>query len=322
MPDLISVIIPVYKVEDFLNRCVDSILDQTYENLEIILVDDGSPDRCGVICDEYAKKDDRIKVIHKENGGLSDARNVGIEAATGDYITFLDSDDWVHMNYLKVLHSLLKSKNADISVCNFVKIYSENIPPNTGNAIIYEYSNIDALNQLSGEFYVQMVVAWGKLYKTDLFNDIRFPVGKIHEDEFTTYKLLYKAYKVVFTTEPLLYYWQRQDSIMGSGFKIKNRLHAIEAYGERVKFYEKIGQPDLVEKTYKALFGYNKSIKDNIHMFDDEDSKIKFINDFKNFKSKLRSNKHSLKFKLYYEAYYISPMFARLLEKLNERLRG
>jgi hypothetical protein len=120
-----------------------------------------------------------------------------------------------------------------------------------------------------------MVVAWGKLYKSELFNNIRFPVGKIHEDEFTTYKLFYKANKIAFTTESLLYYWQRSDSIMGSGFKIKNRLHAIEAYEERANFYKNIGQHSLAEKTYKQLFGIYKLVNENIHMFEDENSKIK-----------------------------------------------
>lgn len=290
MTDLISIIVPIYKVEDYLNRCVDSLLNQTYENIEIILIDDGSPDKCGEICDGYVKLDKRVKVIHKENGGLSDARNTGISAARGSYITFIDSDDWINKNYVKVLYELLKSKNADISACNFVRTFTDDEPQYTHNATVYEYSNIEALHQLVGEFYVQMVIACCKLYKTELFRELRFPVGKIHEDEFITYKLLYKANKVVFTTEPLLYYRQRSDSIMGSGFKVKNRLDAIEAIEERAEFFESIGEYTLKDKTYNKLLKIYKQVYDNIHLFEDEQLKKDFINRFKSFELRLRKS--------------------------------
>ncbi len=218
---LISVIIPIYKVEYYIHKCIDSVLNQSYKNLEIILVDKGPPDRCGGICDEYAMVDNRIKVIHKENGGLSDARNVGIESATGSYITLIDGDDWIHNKYIEKLYKLIKIKNADIAVCNFIKTYTENVPQVEDEIIICEFSNIEALKQLTDKYYIQMVVAWGKLYKKELFEHIRYPLGKTHEDEFTTHKLLFKASKIVFTTEPLLYYRQRKDSIMGGRVQTK-----------------------------------------------------------------------------------------------------
>ena len=197
------------------------------------------------MCDQYRIKDSRIKVIHKENGGLSDARNAGIKLAKGKYITFIDSDDWISNNYIEILYDLLVSKDADISVCNFIRTETEEIEISSLRKKIYEFSNVQALENLCGEFNVQLTVSWGKLYKTELFKEIRFPVGKIHEDEFTTYKVLYKANKIVLTTEPLLYYWQRPDSIMGVGFKLKNKLHAIEALHERAEFFNDIGRNNL-----------------------------------------------------------------------------
>lgn len=322
MSDLISVIIPVYKVEDYIRRCIDSITNQTYSNIEIILIDDGSPDLCGQICDEYASQDSRIKVIHKKNGGLSDARNVGIDIATGQYITFLDSDDWVHKRYLETLYDLMKNINVDISMCNFHETFVTMEDLDVEEKEILEYSNIEALRQFTDKYYVQMTVAWGKLYKAGLFEDIRFPLGKIHEDEFTTYKLIYKARKIIFTTEPLLYYFQRQDSIMGSGFKIKNRLHTIEAFEERAEFFNKIDQGELRDKTYKQLFGIYVNVYDHIDMFEDEISKSKYMNDFNSFKTKLRSSKQSFKFKLYYELYFISPKLGQVVQVLNRNIRG
>lgn len=322
MKDIVSIIVPVYKVEDYLPRCVDSILKQTYDNIELILVDDGSPDRCGDICDQYKIKDSRVKVLHKDNGGLSDARNAGTELAKGKYITFIDSDDWVAEDYIERLYDLLVKKGADISVCNFIRTETEVMDLSNIQDIIYEFTNIKALENLCGEFYEQLTVSWGKLYKAELFKEIRFPVGKIHEDEFTTYKLLYKANKIVLTSKPLLYYWQRPDSIMGAGFKLRNRLHAIEALQERAGFFKSIGRDDLENKTLKSLFGMYKSINGNIHMFEDEYSTREYIQDFKKFKSKLRNSKQSFKFKLYYEVYFISPRLAEMIETINSKIRG
>ena len=322
MSDLISIVVPVYKVENYLSRCIDSILKQTYNCFELILVNDGSPDRCGEICDKYAKTDNRIKVIHKRNGGLSDARNVGITASTGKYITFIDSDDWVNERYLEVLYNLIKSRNADISICNFLRTSHENISINNAKrAIVYEYSNIDALEVLTGRFNVQMVIACGKLYKLELFEKIWFPVGKVHEDEFTTYKLLYKANKVVYSTEVLHYYWQREDSIMGAGFDIKNKINAIEALEERADFFEKIGRNTLRDRTYKSLFNIYELVNNNIHMFNDDISRSDFTHRFSEFILKLRGSEQSLKFKTYYEMYLVSPTLAKVIKRIYSSIR-
>jgi len=266
---LISIIVPVYKVEPYLHRCVDSILNQTYKNMEIILVDDGSPDRCGEICDEYAKKDNRIKVIHKENGGLSEARNFGIDIAKGRYISFLDSDDWIHKKYISELYKLLIKTNADISACDFLRTKTEDVPK-IEKGIIHEFTNIEALEQFTDKFYVQMVVTWGKLYKRELFDHIRFPVGRLHEDEFTTYKLIYKAKKIVLTNSKMLYYWQRSDSIMRSGFNLNQKLDALDSYEERAAFFQFIGLNELSDKTYLMEFDLCLSYIDEICTLDDK----------------------------------------------------
>lgn len=264
--DLISVVVPIYKVEKYLPKCVDSICGQTYQNLEIILVDDGSPDQCGKLCDEYAKQDGRIKVIHKKNGGLSDARNAGIEVATGKYIGFVDSDDYIHPQMYEFLHDSLQKNMACIAVCAFQCIMeSEHVESKIMNSIQSEVisSETERINHFLGE---EFTVAWNKLYPREYFSNIRYPKGKIHEDEFTTYKLLEMAKRICFIQEPLYYYVQRDNSIMGEDFSEK-RLHRLDAYQERLEKY-------WTEKRYvwfeKILFlyrifllRYEKSIHNN-----------------------------------------------------------
>ena len=236
---LVSVVVPVYNVEKYLSRCIDSISRQSYSNLQIILVDDGSKDNSSVICDEYSKKDTRISVIHKTNGGLSDARNVGIDNAKGDYICFIDSDDFVRETYVEDLLNAILKYNSDIAVCLFEKGNSDKfndvVENNQQNEIVL--NNIGALNKLYDEVLnVNMVVAWNKLYSKNLFYKIRFPVGKIHEDEFTTPKLLFEADKIVVINKKDYYYFQSPNSIMRSEFKI-NRLDALEAFEERINLF-------------------------------------------------------------------------------------
>jgi len=307
MGELISIIVPVYKVEKYLNRCINSIINQTYKNIEIILIDDGSPDRCGEICEEYSNKDNRITVVHKKNGGLSDARNIGMEIAKGNYITFIDSDDWVHEEYIERLYKLLKENNSDISICNFIRTSKEYIQDDTSKVILYEFSNTEALEQLTGKYYIQMVVAWGKLYKRELFNGIKFPYGKLHEDEFTTYKVLFKSDKIVFTTETLYYYWQREDSITGVGFNIKGRMDVIEAYRERIEFFTKYGLNEMSNNTYKSLFFIYLSVYSKLDEVNSFIDKNKFYKEFIEFRYELRKRKYNLKFKIFYELFYFMP---------------
>lgn len=242
MNKLISIIVPIYRVENYLKRCIDSIINQTYKNIEIILVDDGSPDNCGVICDEYAKFDDRIKVIHKKNGGLSDARNCGIEVSTGDYIIFVDSDDYVSKNMCEKLLIRALEHNVDIVSCNFKEIYVDNNKEKINKQSIKEslevYTNLEVIYKYFFDYTVDINVVWNKLYKRELFfkrESIRFPKGKLHEDDYTICKLYYYANKIVIINDVLYYYIRRCDSITGN-FSDINILDKIDAIIEHYNF--------------------------------------------------------------------------------------
>ena len=229
MEPLITVIVPVYNVEAYLAECLDSILAQTHRNLEILLVDDGSPDRCPQICDEYAQKDSRIRVIHKPNGGLSDARNAALEVATGEYIGFVDSDDWIAPDMMEYLLQGLIGCRASISCCEPTNVYTyrmeyKNIP--TDQVVTAE----TALNEL---FFDRMEnYAWNKLYKAELWKDVRFPVGKNFEDILTIYKTFERADRIALLREPKYFYRIRPDSISGTR-DFKNRLHIYAAIVDR-----------------------------------------------------------------------------------------
>lgn len=234
----ISVIVPVYNVEKYLHRCVDSILAQTFSDFELILVDDGSTDNCGKICDEYAKKDNRIHVIHKDNGGLSDARNAGIDWAfansDSEWITFIDSDDWIHPKYLEALYKAAEETGCKISISGYEET--------TGNSPVVEENSLLGVTVNTEDFFcehnVNAVIACAKLYKKVLFKEIRYPIGKLHEDEFTTYKVLFKNDTCAFIDQPLYYYFYNIESIMKSKWTPK-RLDAIEALYSRMGFFQK-----------------------------------------------------------------------------------
>lgn len=195
MQELVSVIIPAYRVEGLLERCVDSILSQTHTTLQVILVDDGSPDNCGGICDSYAAQDGRVEVLHQANQGLSAARNSGISTAQGKYIAFVDSDDWVHPQYFETLVNLCEKHEAGMSVCAYKKTQSaefthQGLPRELP---IQEFTNTEAMAELYGPASVNWVVAWAKIIRRDILGDIRFPVGRVHEDEFIAHRLLFRS---------------------------------------------------------------------------------------------------------------------------------
>lgn len=216
MSPKVSVIIPVYNVERYLNKCVESVLNQTFQDFEIILVDDGSTDKSGEICDSYINE--KIRVIHKKNGGLSDARNVGTKESKGEYITWIDSDDTVHSDYLKVLVMLVELFNADISIGELLSVYD-------GEEILYTnkthyekcFNGEEALNlMLYGN--IRSTSACCMLIRNDIARKYLFPVGKYHEDDFTTYKFYLAADKVAYSDQKLYFYYQRSGSIMHKPF--------------------------------------------------------------------------------------------------------
>lgn len=234
--DLISVIVPVYQVENYLNQCIESIIEQTYTNLEIILIDDGSNDNCPQICDDWSIKDKRIKVIHKKNGGLSDARNVGLDIAKGKYIAFIDSDDWVDSRYIELLYNSLINNVADISACSIQKVYdTDSVDPYNLNPQLQLATPKEAIKDIIYDRRFK-TVAWNKLYSKEILEGERFIVGKLHEDEFFSYKVLDKAQKLVFVDAPLYKYRQRSGSIMSSA-SLKH-LDLLDAYINRINFLE------------------------------------------------------------------------------------
>lgn len=242
--NIISVVIPIYNVEKYLRQCVDSIIRQTYKNLEIILVDDGSPDGCPDICDQYALEDERIKVIHKTNGGLSDARNAALEIASGEWIVFVDSDDTVEPTFIETLLDTALKNEADIACCSYYKMYPDGAKAAASKRLDKAiFTGIEAVRDIFTAGTLCEHMAWNKIYKTALFKDnaIKYPVGKIHEDNFTTYKLFYFANKVAFVNRPLYNYLQRPDSIMGRKFD-RRRLDVFEMVDECKAFFVNKGE--------------------------------------------------------------------------------
>ena len=224
MHDLISVIVPVYKVEPYLRKCVDSILAQTYQDLEIILVDDGSPDACGAICDEYAKQDNRITVIHKPNGGLSDARNAGLDVMTGKYVAFVDSDDWIAPRMYETLLRILKQFRADMAFGGVADDLEQNGKITTVKISHYgDEPFCESATEAMRRYFHGSWAAWDKLYDADLFRDIRYPVGEINEDEAIVLQLLSKCTRVCYTNEVFYHYMRRPSSgsITTSSFSVK-----------------------------------------------------------------------------------------------------
>ncbi len=232
---LISVIVPVYNVEQYLNKCVDSIINQTYKNLEIILVDDGSPDNCGEICEKYAQKDDRIKVIHKENGGQGSARNMGLDISKGEYIAFVDSDDWIDSDMYECMMSDLLEHSADMSMCNFWIVNGEKISAEAEQEDIIIMNNKQLM-----EFYYSdsrmNTSPCNKLYKKDLWEGIRYPEKVFREDELILYKVMLKANKAVHIGLPKYFYYIRIGSSEHSGFSPKYLIscESIDRQAEEV----------------------------------------------------------------------------------------
>jgi glycosyltransferase involved in cell wall biosynthesis len=231
---------------------VDSLLKQSYKDFELILVDDGSPDNCGVICDEYAAADSRVRVVHKPNGGLSDARNAGMEIARGEYIAFVDSDDWVAPNYLERLLCAMIESGADICECDILRTGGEEDIPSFEQRTPVVFSTTDAMEQLihDGAFHQHV---WNKLYRRNVIADILFPKGKTNEDEFWTYQVFGNAAKISKIPDVLYYYFQRPGSIMGETYSLK-RLDGLEAKLQRQEYID-TKFPRLSLQAKRNLFG-------------------------------------------------------------------
>ena len=250
MKPLISVIVPVFKAETTIRRCVESLLDQTYPNLEIILVDDGSPDASGVICDEYAKKYSNVRVIHKENGGPASARDCGIESASGEYIGFADSDDYAYPQMFEHLWNALQSAGTELAICGFDCV-------NIDESVVEEYASYNPIPQ--GIFSAKellpkivqtngwaYVVPWNKLYHRNLIDSSFFPIGKYYEDEYGIAQLIYRAKTIVCLSSSEYHYYYMRRGGQTEGASMLTQLDALEALYHRCMFYHENGLDELI----------------------------------------------------------------------------
>lgn len=250
MNPLVSIIIPVYRTQAYLDECLTRVLDQDYRELEIILVDDESPDDCPQICDGYAQKDPRVKVIHRKNGGLSAARNSGLEVATGKYVTFLDSDDFIATDMVSHMVALAEKEMADLVKISLIRCYNGEIPQRT----LGEYRVLTGTKVLQTIYRVpqQIISACGKLFRRELFADVRFPEGRYYEDEYTTPQLYARANRVVLSDSVMYFYMQWDNgSIMRSRLNEKKVCDSLDMTRERITFFRELGIKKMVTEAVK-----------------------------------------------------------------------
>lgn len=305
----ISIIVPVYNVESYLRKCINSILNQTTENIEIILVNDGSTDKSGDICDEYKKKDDRVVVIYKENGGLSSARNVGLEIATGDLIGFIDSDDWIELDYFEILYDGIIKYNTDISVMHLIKVTNyEKIEFKTKRK--EEWVKFTRDNAMESFFLDDFIgySACNKLYRANLFENIRYPEGMLMEDKATTYKLIYKTNSVVVNSSRKYHYYLRNDSIMQCEFNRK-KFDSLEIHMEQIEFVDR-NYPEF-HGLIRARYAYESfrlllmMIRSNHSEKSDFERCLKVIND--NVRYVMKEKRIGVHHKIYVLLFYLFP---------------
>ena len=268
----ISVIVPVYNVEQYIDKCVTSILNQSYCNFELVLIDDGSPDNCPALCDKWAERDSRIVVIHQKNGGLSAARNAGIDwvfaNSDSQWITFIDSDDWVHEKYLEFLHKAVTKHQVLVAIGGYQKTAGEN-PPVDENHTDGELLETEACFR---EHNINAIISCGKLFSRECFEGVRFPVGRLHEDEFTTHKLLFRHEQVVYIPEPLYAYYENPDSITHVAWSPR-RIDALDAYQERIEYFRQSSRDRMFHWTLDVYIWYIIAMRETVIGLNNELSK-------------------------------------------------
>lgn len=290
MNALVSIIVPVYNVQEYVRRCLESLMNQSYENIEIIVIDDGSTDESGIICENCAKNDTRIKVFHKKNGGLSSARNYGIKRAKGKYICLVDSDDYVKIDFVKKMMDRVKTDNIDIVICGFNKTIPLNDESMSGRDTVRKL----LLNQDNIE-----IIAWNKMYRSDLFNGLLYPEGKNYEDNLTTYKLLSKARVVSYLAESLYVYVEREGSITKNDKKEERLKNRELAANEAISYFK--DDKDLCDAAKIALLTAKLAFLDSAISGEiDVSWKKRIIKWVKDNHRQLNKNKHlSKKLRLY-----------------------
>lgn len=269
--DLVSVVVPVYNAELYLDRCISSICSQTYTNIEILLIDDGSNDQSLNICKKWQLNDKRVNVIHQENQGVSAARNKGIQMSEGKYILQVDSDDYISPNMITRMINVLMKDNSDLVICDFEKGKEEDYKFNLENKIESELiKSYEALSRIYGNNHdkLRYVVPWAKLYKKNLFNETKYPNGKIFEDIYLTHHIINKCTKISILNEKLTYYYQAPNSIMNRSFHV-GKLDYLEALEDRVNFFNDNNYHDLEKIAYEeylhSLIWEYSRVRDILH---------------------------------------------------------
>lgn len=283
--ELISIIIPVYNVEKYLHRCLDSVINQSYSNLEILLIDDGSTDSSLQICNEYASRDARIKVIHQENMGLAGARNTGIRNVNSSYFASIDSDDYVDKDFIYKLYNCMSLSNSDIVQCNYVALNNDDNQliekSKPSNSELLEFSDYAYLNTLlKEEYHPANILYWNKLYKTELWKDIILPVGNLHDDVYGLTFVIEKAREVTIIPDVLYYYMIREGSITNrqdSNYKIKYALDLNDVYSARYELFKQKGYRDLASETLIEKANIIKNLYRATACLNDSDAKRIFF---------------------------------------------
>ena len=273
---LLSIIVPVYKVENYLQKCIDSILAQTFTDFELILVDDGSKDRSGQICDEYAEMDERVKVIHKENSGPSDTRNRGIEQAAGNYFMFVDSDDYIAPTMVECLYQSILKENADIAACNFLYSFEDDRNQDFSTNIQWEVVSGAEIfyNRKNDRSCGYWTVVWNKLYKSKVFGKLRFRAGKYYEDEFWANDIYQMDIKMVTIPECLYYYRQHGNNSMKTTNSKKN-LDILEALQDRIDIY--LMDETHAAQAYRVLIYSLEYLEKSKRMITNREEKAKYL---------------------------------------------
>lgn len=323
MKPIISIIVPIYNVDKYLSRCIESILNQSFKEFELILVDDGSSDNSGEICDIYASKDDRVKVLHKENGGVSSARNVGVKASNGEYIGFVDPDDYIDKEIYYQLYKLCIDNDCDIAICRFNREINGKLQNIGSTEEIIELNNIEAMNELfKGNLYRFSLC--NKLFSKKCFNNVSFPEGRIHEDLSSTYKLFANSKKAIYIDYCGYVYVRRENSILTSTYNEK-RLQAFIGWAEIIDFMSK-NYSDVIEQVIATfIYWCVDSISYILEQVDNYNDIKKYLNTIRiytiKYYSYIKQNKIlSLKYKLKIIIFNLNIYLLILQKKLNRDL--
>ena len=321
---LISVIVPVYNVEEYLPRCIESVLSQTYKNFELLLVDDGSPDNCPEICDRYALQDKRVRVFHKQNGGQSSARNLGLDHVKGDYIAFADGDDFVSPAFLERLYRRISDDGTDIAVCEYHKVNNAGLV-NTRRKMIQSdriINSDDLWNWEATDYYMFSVALWNKLFKAEIWNDLRFRVGKYAEDSFAFTEYMKAVDSISILCEPLYYYYQRDNSEVHT-FSVKN-LDSMEARLERAAFHISVSKLKLAGREIQKIPGSLLYAREKLGLTDPQvKSRYKELdNNYRSLYSQADNKISCSKTAIKNAVFIFSEPLAFLIYRVIRRLRG